>query len=129
METAANGKYMRSYLNSPCRTISLFIFITIVTVSCHSEKVVTGKYVSKLYDQYFILKDNGKYREYMDFFGLKINNQRGHYIISHDTVYLVYKHHRQWWAQRDYLILNEAGGLLTHYNLDSGFLREYNIQR
>lgn len=100
--------------------------IVILLAACKAETVLTGKYSSKLYDEYVELKDNGRFKKYQYWFGIKPRLDGGKYLVSHDTVYLVYKRHKNIYARRDYFII--GGGNLIWYHLDSPYvLKEYTI--
>ncbi len=100
--------------------------IVVLLAACKAKTVLTGKYSSKLYDEYVELKDNGRFKKYQYLFGIKPRLDGGKYLVSHDTVYLVYKRHKNIYARRDYFII--GGGNLTWYHLDSPYvLKEYTI--
>lgn len=100
--------------------------IVILLAACKAETVLTGKYSSKLYDEYVDLKDNGRFKKYQYWFGIKPRLDGGKYIVSQDTVYLIYKRHKTVYARRDYFII--GGSTLNYYHLDStNLLKEYSI--
>lgn len=100
--------------------------IAILLATCKAETVLSGKYSSKLYDEFVELKDNGRFKKYQYWFGIKPRLDRGKYLVSHDTVYLVYKRHKTVYARRDYFII--GGGYLNWYHLDSPYLlKQYTI--
>lgn len=100
--------------------------IAILLATCKAETVLSGKYSSKLYDEFVELKDNGRFKKYQYWFGIKLRLDRGKYLVSHDTVYLVYKRHKTVYARRDYFII--GGGYLNWYHLDSPYLlKQYTI--
>jgi hypothetical protein len=100
--------------------------IAILLATCKAETVLSGKYSSKLYDEFVELKDNGRFKKYQYWLGIKPRLDGGKYLVSHDTVYLVYKRHKTVYARRDYFII--GGGNLTWYHLDSPYLlKQYTI--
>lgn len=102
------------------------IALAILLPACKAETVLTGIYRSKLYDEYVELKDNGRFKKYQDWFGIKPRLDGGKYLVSHDTVYLVYKRRKTIYARRDYFIIRE--NTLTWYHPDSpAYLKQYDI--
>ncbi|MBN8673281.1 MAG: hypothetical protein J0L56_04045 [Chitinophagales bacterium] len=100
--------------------------IAILIAACKAETVLTGKYSSKLYDEYVELKDNGRFKKYQYWFGIKPRLDGGMYLVSRDTVYLIYKRHKTLYARRDYFII--GGNALNYYHLDSAnLLKQYSI--
>ena len=106
--------------------IAIATGLTILLSACKAETVLTGIYRSKLYDEYVELKDNGRFKKYQDWFGIKPRLDGGNYLVSHDTVYLVYKRRKTIYARRDYFIIR--ANTLTWYHLDSiKYLKQYDI--
>jgi hypothetical protein len=107
--------------------------ITIVTglwtllTACKAETVLSGKYSSKLYDEYVELKDNGHFKKYQYWFGIRPRLDGGKYLVSRDTVYLIHKRHKTIYARRDFFLI--SGNSLKYYHLDSlEILKQYNIR-
>lgn len=100
--------------------------IAILIAACKAETVLTGKYSSKLYDEYVELKDNGRFKKYQDWFGIKPRLDGGKYLVSGDTVYLVYKRRKITYARLDFFVID--GNSLNYYHLDSlKILKRYDI--
>lgn len=112
--------------NLSIKHLAIVTGLWVLLTACKAEKVLTGKYSSKLYDEYVELKDNGRFRKYQYWFGIKPRLDGGMYLVSRDTVYLIYKHHKTLYARRDYFIIE--GNTLSYYHLDStNLLKQYSI--
>lgn len=82
-----------------------------------SPELLTGKYTSKLHDEYLVLKENGRSRSYIKAMGvLRINTGKDRYLLSGDSIYFVYKKKGQLYAYPHYAVLDAAGRSFTLYD-------------
>lgn len=99
-----------------------------VSLSC-SKRILEAVTVHKLHDEYFILRKNGNYSLKISLMGmLRLpDTERGRYIISADTVYMVKKLRKRLFRLQGFALIDTFRKRVTLFPGDSIHEKEYGL--
>lgn len=113
------------------KVLILLLFVVLVcSLSC-SKRILEAVDAHKLHDEYFILRKNGHYANKVLLMGLlrMPDTERGHYILSRDTIYMVKKMRKQVFRFQGYALIDTFRKTLTLFPGDTIREKKYQLRK